>query len=201
MAGRRIAQGGEGGEGGVDGEVSLGHADLAARRTPRRCAWRGPPDDACPGEGFAVSSHTPQNKELPVQFAFGSFCQPPQDCAAFPVSPWERRAAGASVRCLAVRHLYFLIALPRVRPRNGLASSPPRKGRGGNMLSVGSGGRAGPCVQALPLVSHLLTLAIPLAAVPLRDEPACHGSCECPGASGRVIPDLHRLARSAGSRR
>lgn len=44
MAGRRIAQGGEGGEGGVDGEVSLGHADLppaghrggvrgAARRT------------------------------------------------------------------------------------------------------------------------------------------------------------------------
>lgn len=69
------------------------------------------------------------------------------------------------------------------------------------MLSVGSSGRAGPCVQALPLVSHLLTLAIPLAAVPLRDEPACHGSCECPGASGRVIPDLHRLARSAGSRR
>lgn len=86
MAGRRIAQGGEGGEGGVDGEVSLGHADLAARRTPGRRAWRGPPDDACPGEGFAVSSHTPQNKELPVQFAFGSFCQPPQDCAAFPVS-------------------------------------------------------------------------------------------------------------------
>lgn len=79
--------------------------------------------------------------------------------------------------------------------------SPPESDEEVTCLVSAAVAELGPCVQALPLVSHLLTLAIPLAAVPLRDEPACHGSCECPGASGRVIPDLHRLARSAGSRR